>query len=69
MRHSVIENMFREQYCLRNSDQIDVQFISDINGISEFKIKDYQDVKGKITLRTSILQIGIVKQKIEVLNN
>jgi hypothetical protein len=70
MRHKVIEKMFRDQFSLRNCDQVDVTFImTDLNGISEFLIEDYvTDHKGYTTLRKSILKIGIINQKIKKFN-
>ena len=68
MRLSVVEKMFRDQYCMRDCDQVDVEFLSTNSyGVSEFVIKDYVTQRGHTTLSTSILKIGIIHQKTEIL--
>jgi hypothetical protein len=60
MKNSVIERMYRDQFCMRNCDKVEVRHIANVNGISEFLVEDYvTDYEGHTTLRRCVLKIGI----------
>ena len=68
MEHSAIKKMFREQYCLRDCDGINVKFLAKVNGIFEFLVEDYVTCNGHTTGKRSISNIGITDQIIKNLN-
>jgi len=69
MRHKVIEEMFRSEYCMRDCDQVNVIFLAnDEDNIEEYMIEDYVYHDGHTTLRRSILKVGIIHQEITSLD-